>query len=379
MSNMQPVIDTLTQAFQEYKTTNDAKITQLTQTLDQKMEHVQKLDMAYRRPTLESDAETPSYLDIEQKAAFLQYVRSGETMGRETKTLATLSNSDGGYLIPQVVADRIGQDVHDYSPLRRLANVMQVSSSSVDLLLDKNGAEVGWVGETDDRNATATPELQKLNIPVHEIYAKPRATQKLLDDARINVEEWLAQSIAIKMAQIEHLSFLIGDGQKKPRGILSYETAERAGWKWGLLEHVNAAGEGIIMDDLINVMSALNPDLLSQACWLMSRSALAEIRKLKSNDGYYLWQPAVGDSFKSSLFGYPVEIADDMPPYKKGEASNPILFGNFKVGYQIVDRSGIQVLRDPFSAKPYVEFYTTKRVGGDVVQFDAIKVLKCGK
>jgi HK97 family phage major capsid protein len=396
MQNMHIEFDTLTQAFQEYKSANDArvheletkgninaslldKLNQLNQSSEKRMEQLQKLDIALRRPNFESSTHSPSYLDLEQKAAFLNYVRSGENNDRETKTLSTLNNQEGGYLIPQVVADRIGQDLHAHSPLRRLANVMQITSSSVDLLLDKKGAEVGWVGETEERGQTGTPEVQKLNIPVHELYAKPRATQKLLDDARINVEAWLAQAIAVKMAQAEHLTFLLGDGNKKPKGILRYQTVPQNAWEWGKIEHVQVAGETITMDDLINLMSALKPDLLSQACWLMSRSALAEIRKLKSEDGDYLWQPSIGESFKSSLFGYPVEIADDMPGYKKNEASTPVIFGNFKVGYQIVDRSGIHVLRDPFTAKPYVEFYTTKRVGGDVVQFDAIKVLKYGQ
>jgi HK97 family phage major capsid protein len=396
MQTMNTAFDTLTQAFQEYKSTNDARLREieskgsadalfsdklhtLNQTIDQKMDQLHKLEMALKRPNLDPNHEFSSYLDHEQKAAFLKYIRRGDTQDLETKTLSTLNNQEGGYLIPQVVADRIGQDLHSNSPLRRLASVMEISSSAVDLLLDKKGAEVGWVGENDERRETASPEVQRLNILVHELYAKPRATQKLLDDARINVEEWLAQTIAVKMAQTEHQAFISGDGNKKPMGILSYETVAANAWEWGKLEHVSVAGEGIVMDDLINLMSALKPELLSQACWLMSRSALSEIRKLKSEDGYYLWQPSLGESLKSSLFGYPIEIADDMPAYKKGESSKPVLFGNFKAGYQIIDRSGIHVLRDPFSAKPYVEFYTTKRVGGDIIQFDAIKVLKYGR
>lgn len=396
MQNMQAVFDTLAQAFQEYKSTNDArlkeletkggadaafleKMTRLDQAIDQKIDQLQKLEIAYKRPSLEANNGSASYLDLEQKATFLKYVRRGETGEREMKTLSATTNQDGGYLIPQIVVDRIGEDLQAHSPIRRLASVMEISSSSVDLLLDKKGAEAGWVGETDERPATNTPEVQKLNIPVHELYAKPRATQKLLDDAQINVEEWLAQTIALKMAQMENQSFLSGDGDKKPKGIFSYETVSGDIWTWGKLEHVAVAGEDITMNDLINLMSALKPDLVSQACWLMSRSALAEVRKLKGSDGYYLWQPTLGDSFKSSLFGYPIEIADDMPAYRKREASTPILFGNFKRGYQIVDRSGIYTLRDPFTAKPYVEFYTTKRVGGDVVQFEAIKILKYGQ
>lgn len=396
MENMNTVFDTLAQAFQEYKHTNDLrlnelenkgsvditildKLDKLNQAIEQRVDQLQKIDLAHKRPSFDTESSGLSYADQEQKEAFLKYVRKGEVNDLERKTLSTLNNQEGGLLIPQIVVSRIGQDLQENSPLRRLASVMEISSSTVDFLLDKKGAEVGWVGETEKRPETASPEVHKLNIPVHELYAKPRATQKLLDDAQINVEDWLAQSIAEKMAQLEHHAFLAGDGEKKPRGILSYQTVNADKWSWGSLEAVQAAGDAITMNDLVNLMSSLKPELMGQACWLMSRSALSEIRKFKSQDGFYLWQPMVDSSFKSTLFGYPVEISDDMPAYKQGTASLPVMFGNFKSGYQIVDRTGIQILRDPFSAKPYVEFYTTKRVGGDVVNFEAIKVLKYGR
>lgn len=398
MNQTQQSFDTLVQAFQEYKTTNEQrlcelerkgsadallsdKLSRLDLVLDQKMDHLKKLELATKRPVLGSEGRGQAYESLAQKQGFLTYVRQGEISALETKGLHTQTSEEGGYLIPQVISERIGETLTAHSPLRRLATVIEISSGALELLLDKKGAEAAWTGEVDPREETAAPQLQKLTIPTHELYAKPKATQKLLDDAKANVEEWLTRAIATKMAQMEHQAFLTGNGDKKPRGILSYDTVLGAQWTWGKLEHVlsNQNGEGIHMDHLIQLMMSLKPEFMPGASWVMSRSALSEIRKLKAADGSYLWQPALDTSFKSSLFGYPIEIADDLPAYKEKAACQPVLFGNFKAGYQIVDRAGIQILRDPYSAKPYIEFYATKRVGGDVVNFEAIKVLSCGK
>ena len=290
-------------------------------------------------------------------------------------------DTDGGYLIPQVIATRISHELRDLCPIRALASVISISSSAVELLVDRESPEVGWVAETEERPETKAPNLAKIRIPVHELYAKPRATQKLLDDACINVEEWLASRIAGKMAQVENQAFLRGDGNNKPKGFLAYETVKRADLEWGKIEHVMTGKDGAFMDQdpadvLIDAIYAMKSEYQRGAVWLMSASAHASIRRLKDKNGLYVWQPGLSLETGPTLLGHKVVIIDDMPVLNPGDVSDSIVFANLKEGYQIVDRMGTRVLRDPFSAKPYVEFYTTKRVGGDVINFDAFKVIK---
>jgi HK97 family phage major capsid protein len=219
--------------------------------------------------------------------------------------------------------------------------------------------------------------LAKIRIPVHEIYAKSRATQKLLDDAKIDVESWLASKVATAMLVKENHAFINGDGNGKPRGLLSYPTVAGDDVEWGKLEHVLSGEDGAFIDGdvLIDVSSRLKPGYLDGAVWLMSRTAQMAVRKLKDKvTGSYLWQPALLSGAPNTLLGHPVVVADDMPAFAKGSLS--VAFGNFQHAYQIVDHSGMHVLRDPYSAKPYVEFYTTRRVGGDVVNFEAVKLIK---
>ena len=368
MNTVNEAIDTLTQAFGEFKTSQE--------------ERFRHLELSYKRPAFETSG-TFSHTETEQKKALLSYVRQGEAKQLESAEIKSLTagvEADGGYLIPQVVADRIGRDLQDLSPIRAISSVITISASAIELLLDKDGAEVGWVTETAERKETKTPNLMKLRIPVHELYAKPRATQKLLDDARVDVESWLAGRIATKLAQVENHAFIHGDGDNKPKGFLSYETKERAELEWGKLEHIKTGKDGAFSEEnaadiLIETMNALKPEYQKGAVWLMSRSAHAMVRKLKDQNHQYLWQPGLADEVSPTLLGHPVVLAEDMPALVAGTASKSIIFGTFREGYQIVDRAGMRILRDPFSSKPYVEFYTTKRVGGDVINFEALKVI----
>lgn len=380
-------IDTLTQAFQEYKDTNDQRISAVenSKSVDVLIEEkLNRLDGVMNRqenlmrksrfqPRMETTMDSN---DGEAKGDFMAYVRHGDSRILEQKSLNT-QDAQGGFLMPEVISSHIGETLVDLSVMRRLASVITISSGSVDLLLDKTGAEVGWVGEADERLETAAGDLHKLSIPAHEIYAKVRATQRLLDDSRINIEQWIAQNVAHKMAAIENNSFINGDGDKKPRGILNYESVTADNWSWGKIEQVPLVHAGQVnFDDLLNLMGTLKPNYLSGSSWLMSRSVLAQLRRIKSTDGYYIWQPSTDQSTSATVFGYPVEISDDMPALDVDAPKSSVIFGNFKLGYQIVDRTGVYTLRDPYSAKPYVEFYTTKRVGGDVINFEALKVLK---
>ena len=388
-------------AFEEFKSTYDERLSSLEKTgkadslieqklsrlnaeVDRKYENLNKLQLAFKRPALGDTEGSLSFSEQERKSAFFHYVRKGDEtklFQLEAKALSSGSGADGGYLIPQVVSDRIGRELANLSPIRELASVMTISSSSVDLLIDKEKAEVGWAAETQQRDESTSPKLAKIQIPVHELYAKPRATQKLLDDSRVNVEEWLANRISTKMAQVENKAFLEGDGDNKPKGFMNYATVERGALEWGKIEHLQTGVNGAFAqenpgDILIETIHAMKPEYQKDAVWLMSRSAHAAVRKLKDRNGLYLWLPGLGAESTPTLLGYKVVIVEDMPPLTPDRPSNAIVFANLKEGYQIVDRAGIHILRDPFSAKPYVEFYTTKRVGGDVMNFDAFKIIK---
>lgn len=369
-------VDTLVQAFQEYKTTNDQRFERLDQRADKKSAQREKYEIAKNRPQMTSYEGDIEMENTEYKTAFTSYVRRGEEAPLqvlEKKSLSTLVDSDGGYMIPQTLIAKLEKDLSDVSVVRRLSNVMQVSSSSVDLLLNKTGAAAGWTGEADDRDATDSPQVQKLVVPVHEMYAKPRATQKLLDDASINVEQWLSDSISHRLAALENRAFLYGDGNKKPTGILSYTTEAVA--SWGHFAHVEY-DEDKLIDNLVDMFASIKGEYLNEATWLMSRSTLAIVRKLKDQDGRHIWQPSLDAAAPSTLLGYKVEICDELPVLGTEDSSTAIIFGNFNRAYQVVDRQGATVLRDPYSAKPYVEFYTTKRVGGNVVNFDSLVMLK---
>ncbi len=312
----------------------------------------------------------------ESHVGFSHFLRSGHV----TKGLTTTEEGRGGHLIPEILQDRLMRQVEDISPFRKLARTLQISSSSVDVLLTSSIPEAGWVDEADDRAETDAGEIKKLRIAVHELYARPRATQKLLDDAKVDVERWLLKGVAEKIARMEMNAFINGDGDQKPSGILTHERCDFGAAEADKIETlktgvVGAFPEEAPADVLIDLMQSLKTVYLSGACWLMSRSALAAVRKLKDpSTGHYLWQPGL-DGQPSNLLGHPVVLCDDMPALQSGTASTAIAFGNFQEAYQIVDRTGVHILRDPYTAKPHVEFYVTKRVGGAVVLPEAIKLL----
>jgi HK97 family phage major capsid protein len=403
METIRHTVNQMVQAFEEFKTFNsqrletlenkskqketwEEKMHHLNKTIEQSADHLKHLHIAQNRLyySPESEGQEEKAGSNEYKTAFHAYIRKGDETGLleiSSKSLSSMNDADGGYLIPQVIHHHFGKQIEDLSPLRRLASVMTISGSAVDLLVDKNVSEVGWVTEIEERKETPTPQLNKIRIPVHELYAKPRATQKLLEDASIDIETWLSNAIASKIAQAENYAFVAGDGQAKPKGFMSYPTAAKKDWIWGTFEHIETGNKGAFTEDaeadtLIDCVNALKPEYHKGAVWVMSRSAHAVVRKIKDRSGHYLWQPSLSEAVQPLLLGYPVEIVDEMPPLVFEQESAAIAFGNFKEAYQIVDRTGLNVLRDPFSAKPYVEFYATKRVGGDVINFEALKIIQ---
>ncbi|MEN8237278.1 MAG: phage major capsid protein [Pseudomonadota bacterium] len=402
MDNIRTTVESLTQAFETFKAANDERLNHIEkksgtseseekmQRLDQEVtrlsDQLESLRVTTSRPELQLK-DVDNSADTHQTAVFCDYVRKGEEQalaGLEHKTLSVGSDPDGGYLVPPAIVATIRQGLAEQSPMRRLAQVMTIATDAVEMLVDKNYADVGWVGETQQRSETKTPDLARKRIAVHEMYAKPKATQKLLDDANINVEEWLANKVASRMAVIENHAFLWGNGSTKPRGILAYDIDYGASTGWGKLQGFRTGADNDFSkekgaDVLIDVVAALRPEFQQRAVWLMSRSAVSNLRKLKDKSGMYLWQPGLEGDLRPKLLGYPIEIFEHLPD--QGETSQPqsILFGDFGAGYMIVDRQGTRVLRDPFSVKPYVEFYTTRRVGGGVINYDALKVLNFSK
>lgn len=314
-------------------------------------------------------------------SAFADYIRNGNDTYMK-KSLSSGTGEAGGYFLPEPVVQHINDRLKFLSPMRSIARVMTISTNSVDMIVDSKNPDAGWTGEEDERDETDSPEVQKIKIPVHEIYAKPKANQRLLDDAQINVEEWLVTKIAEKIAALENAAFINGSGEDKPTGFLSYETVNGSEMSAGKLEHFKTGADGKFEDDatavslLIDMACSIKPIYVKNAKWIMSRSALACIRKLKNSDGVSLWQPSIADATPSTLLGYPVILDDDMPALKEGAKSASVAFGDFYSGYQIVDRQGLKILRDPYTSKPFVEFYASKRTGGAVVDFDAIKILK---
>jgi HK97 family phage major capsid protein len=333
----------------------------------------QQLYAAHNRPLLGADSGEIDH----QKQAFVDYITQGHNNFQE-KSLTSQEGPKGGFLIPTSITERIGEALNRMSPLRSLARITNISTDSLELLLDKGNADVGWVNEIEERKETETPELSKVRIPVHQIYAKPKASQKILDDASIDIESWLVGKIAEKMAVAENTAFIHGDGENKPTGFLNYEVVPVGEGAWGKLEGLDTGVRGKFKntDILLDILSSMKPQYLNGAVWFMSRSAVSALRKVKDEmGGHSLWQPSLTAGSPESLLGYPIVISDDMPALVEGKSSQSIVFANFYEAYQIVDRASLHVLRDPYSSKPYVEFYITKRVGGDVINFDAIKVI----
>jgi len=317
----------------------------------------------------------------EHKAAFDLYVRAGETgglKGLEAKALQAGSGPDGGYLVPVEAEREILRRMALVSPIRQAATVRTIATASYRKAVPVSGFSAGWVGETAARPVTDTGALTEIAFPAMELYAMPAATQTILDDAAVDVEQWIAEEVEGAFAEQESAAFIKGDGVNRPLGILSAARAAEVGRPSGKLGVIaTGAAAAFPLDDpsdkLLDLVYALKSGYRAGASFVMNRRTLGVIRKFKDAQGGYLWQPAAGAGAPSTLMGFPVIEAEDMPDV--GPGAHAIAFGDLRRGYLVVDRQGVRVLRDPYSAKPYVLFYTTKRVGGGVQDFDAIKLL----
>lgn len=310
------------------------------------------------------------------------YFRKGDKGRRDIQdALSVGSDPAGGYTVTPDMSGKIITKIYETSPMRQVADVVTIGTDSLEGFNDLDEAATGWVGEQGTRSETATPDFGKWSIPVFEQYAMPKTTQKILDDSSFSIESWLTGKVADKLARTETTAFYTGNGVGKPKGLLTYATALTADdtRAWGTFQHIvtGASGDFYSTDPgnaLIDLVFSLKNAYRQNAVFQMSRSTLAAIRKLQDGQGNYLWQPNFEAKQGGNLLGYGIIEAEDMPAIAANSLS--IAFGNFKEAYTIVDRAGITVLRDPYTAKGFVNFYTTKRVGGGAINTEAVKFLK---
>ncbi|UWR24941.1 phage major capsid protein [Sulfitobacter sp. S223] len=316
------------------------------------------------------------------KKAFNAYVRSGDDDGLrglhlEGKALSTAVNSDGGYLVDPQTSDIVKSVLNTTASIRAIATVVNVEATSYDVLVDHTDVGAGWATEASIIGESDTPQIDRITVQLHELSALPKASQRLLDDAAFDIEGWLAGRIADKFARAEAGAFINGDGVDKPKGFLAHSTVDNDVWAWGNLGYVPTGLSGeVTADAIVDVVYALGAQYRANASFVMNSKTAGLVRKLKDMDGRFLWSDGLAAGEPARLMGYPVLIAEDMPD--AGPDATAMAFGDFAAGYTIAERPDLRILRDPFSAKPHVLFYATKRVGGDVSDFAAIKLLKFG-
>ncbi|RZW05373.1 MAG: phage major capsid protein [Rhodobacteraceae bacterium] len=371
----------------EVKTALAGLVGDITERLHKQEERLTMLDRKNtlspsRRPALAAAAEA----EAPHQKAFAAYLRTGEDdalrgLPLEGKAMSTSVAADGGYLVDPETAETVKSVLRGASSIRQVANVVNVEATSFDVLIDSTEAGAGWATETASSVETATPTIERISIPLHELSALPKISQRLLDDSAFDIEDWLAGRIADTFARSEAAAFIGGDGVDKPVGFLTHPQVANGAWNWGSLGYVvtgtdggfNAGNPG---DGLIDLVYALGAQYRANGSFVMNSRTAGEARKIKDVEGRFIWADSLSAGEPARLLGYPVLIAEDMPDIAAGSVS--VAFGDFSAGYTIAERPDLRILRDPFSAKPHVLFYATKRVGGDVSDFAAIKLLKFG-
>jgi len=384
-------------AFEAFKGANDARLDEIERkaSADTLLEEkVARIDQAVagaqarldrivsegRRPELgdpSTASRSPSPFHGEEKSAFDGYMRAGAML--EVKAGLSTAPTSGGYVVPEQTERAIERRLMAGSPMREIATVRTVAAGVFRKPVSIAGVGSGWVAETAARPQTDPATLALLEFPSADLYACPAATQTLLDDALVDLDEWLAAEVEDAFAAQETEAFVNGDGANKPRGFLDYDVVGDAEQEWGEIGYVASGGAGGFAttsptDRLIDLVYAPKAQYRPNARFVMNRRTVSAVRKFKDADGNYIWQPAQRAGETASLLGYPLTEIETMPDVAANAPA--IAFGDFRRGYLIVDRAGVRVLRDPYSAKPYVLFYTTRRVGGGVQDFDAIKVMK---
>ncbi|PRY26212.1 HK97 family phage major capsid protein [Aliiruegeria haliotis] len=345
---------------------------------EERLTMLDRKTMIAGRPALAAATEADG---APHQKAFEAYLRSGDEdamrgLEMEGKALSTAVAADGGYLVDPETAETVKSVLKSNASIRAIANVVNVEATSFDVLIDHGEMGSGWATETGSMIETDTPQIERVTIPLHELSALPKASQRLLDDSAFDIDGWLAGRIADKFSRAEAAAFVNGDGVDKPKGFLAHPTTDNEIWDWGELGYVASGADGAFAsaDVLIDLVYALGAEYRANGTFVMNSKTAGTVRKLKDGDGRFLWSDGLAAGEPARLLGYPVLIAEDMPDIASGE--HAIAFGDFASGYTVAERPDLRVLRDPFSAKPHVLFYATKRVGGDVSDFAAIKLLK---
>lgn len=365
---------------------DDLKLDRIIEDTTKKIEEMQqkqaKIEAAVNRPEIgaKSDAEAEKK-SRDAFVAFMRDTKSGKSE-MEIKAMSTDVNPDGGYLVRPQLVNQVVDRVFETSPLRQLANVITISSKSVEMLIDDEEAAASWEGEgASSASDSSTPQLGRKEIVAHKLATNPRITTELLQDSALDVEMWLVGKVTDKFARTENTAFVSGTGVASPRGFLTYSAWAAAGtYERNKIEQVTVGASGALSsaDDLIDIQNALKEGYQARAAWGMKRATFGKVMKLKSTSQYNFLGLQPNDrgnyTMDMTLLGKPVVFMDDMPAVAANALS--IVYADFNAGYTIVDRVGLTVLRDPYSAKGFVEYYTTKRTGGDVTNFDAIKVGK---
>jgi HK97 family phage major capsid protein len=364
--------DALEESFEQFE---DEGVAALKAELDVLKAKIASGAMQGQRPALDGVKSQEANVFTEQ------YLRRGIKAGLEVKAIGNSSDSIGGYAVPQEIDEKIDSTLKATSPIRSIANVVKVGSAGYRKLIASGGTPSGWVGFEADRPETGTPDFTEIVPASGELYANPAASQQMLDDAMFDVESWLAQEIASEFARAEGAAFVAGSGVNQPLGFLSSptSTALDSVRPMGTLQTVGTGAAGAFPasdpeDVLIDLVQSLRSPYRQGAVFVMNSATAAEIRKFRTADGAFMFQPSLAAGQPATLLGYPLIEAEDMPDIAAGSRS--IAFGNFKAGYVIAERNATTILRDPYTHKPYVHFYATKRVGGQVVNSEAIKLLQ---
>ena len=380
-SNDPHAVDQLTAAAHDFFETSNSVLAAIQTKLQKQEKQLAMLDRTHISRPILAHQDAP---DAPHKKAFNTYLRSGDDgdlrgLDIETKGLSTAVNSDGGYLVDPQTANAINSSLSGAASVRAIASVVTVEASSYDVLIDHTDVGAGWSDENSAPNESDSPQIDRITIPLHELNALPKASQRLLDDSAFDIEGWLASRISDKFTRAEGAAFVSGNGIDKPKGFLSYDTVLVEAEEWGKLGHVITGASGDFTEEnpadaLVDLVYALGAHYRANASFVMNSKTAGRVRKLKDKDGRFLWSDGLASAEPARLLGYQVLVSEDMPDIS--ESAPAIAFGDFKAGYTIAERPDLRILRDPFSAKPHVLFYATKRVGGDVSDFAAIKILK---
>lgn len=359
-----------------------AEIKQQLQATDERLTMLDRKTAFAARPALSTSAE----VEAPHQKAFESYLRTGEDdalrgIELDGKSMSSAINSDGGYLVDPQTSEMIKSVAKSTASIRAIATVVNVEATSYDVLVDHSDVGAGWTSETASLTESATPQIDRITIPLHELSALPKASQRLLDDSAFDIETWLAGRVADKFARSEADAFINGDGLDKPKGFLTHTMVENDSWSWENIGYVVTGADGDFStsspaDSMIELVYSLGAEYRANATFVMNSKTAGAVRKMKDADGRFLWSDGLAAGEPARLLGYPVLICEAMPDI--GSDTTAVAFGDFAAGYTIAERPDLRILRDPFSAKPHVLFYATKRVGGNVSDFAAIKLLKFG-